>query len=520
MLSLFAIPIVSQATGFASGTSSYFLQPLDAILFDILIWFGWIPIVMTLGWGFTQMWLDYRRGLYSAKLKYILLAVDVPTMTEQTPKALENFFASIYGTKSSITWKEKWIGGKLHPVFSFEIISTEGYIRFLIRTQARFRDVMEAGIYAHYPDAEISEVEDYAKSFPNEFPNDEYEMWGGEMTFDKPSMYPIRTYIDFEDRMTQEIKDPLGLTLEQLAKMRPGEHFWIQILVQPSSNDWAKASVKHVRKIYGDEDAPKKSLIASTFESVIAWPTGLLNETLGIDLSGLLSSGTQVKEVDPWKTFKITLPQKDEAEAILRKATKVGYGVKLRILYVARKSVFQKVERTGMVKGILNQYSHLNFNKFALYIPQVPKDDYFWMRWEYTQKQHRLMTGYQKRSWGIGANPIWLNVEELATLWHFPTITMKAPLVKKSESKRGEPPVGLPITFLEDTLPGFIPPKTEEQKQNYFPEFEEESEKKLEPESSSESTDPFEDLVQPVLPRQTFKKSLEDDDVVPPNLPV
>ena len=82
MLSLFAIPIVSQATGFASGTSSYFSQPLDAILFDILIWFGWIPIVMTLGWGFTQMWLDYRRGLYSAKLKYILLAVDVPTMTE------------------------------------------------------------------------------------------------------------------------------------------------------------------------------------------------------------------------------------------------------------------------------------------------------------------------------------------------------------------------------------------------------------------------------------------------------
>ena len=258
----------------------------------------------------------------------------------------------------------------------------------------------------------------------------------------------------------------------------------------------------------------------------MAWPSGLLNETLGIDLSGL--SGGHAGEVDPWKTFKITLPQKDEATAILAKATKVGYGVKIRILYTARKEVFQKVERTGMVKGILNQYSHLNFNKFALYIPQVPKDDYFWMRWEYTKKQNRLMTGYQKRSWGIGADPIWLNVEELATLWHFPTITMKAPLVKKSESKRGEPPVGLPITFLEETLPGFIPPKEEEHKQTHFSEFNEEEQERSEQETASESidesadesADPFEDLVQPDLPRETFRKSSEEDGVVPPNLPV
>ena len=73
-----------------------------------------------------------------------------------------------------------------------------------------------------------------------------------------------------------------------------------------------------------------------------------------------------------------------------------------------------------------------------------------------------------------------LNTEEIATLWHFPTITMKAPLVKKSESKRGEPPVGLPITFLEETLPGFIPPKEEEHKQTHFSEFNEEEQERSE----------------------------------------
>ena len=50
----------------------------------------------------------------------------------------------------------------------------------------------------------------------------------------------------------------------------------------------------------------------------------------------------------------------------------------------------------------------------------------------------------------MGASPKILNVEELATLWHFPSLLVKSPLVKKAEAKRGEPPVGLPIGSNED----------------------------------------------------------------------
>src|SRR3990167_9822945 len=90
-----------------------------------------------------------------------------------------------------------------------------------------------------------------------------------------------------------------------------------------------------------------------------------------------------------------------------------------------------------------------------MHAASVPKDDYFWEKWDYEKKQGTLMKAYQGRSWGIGANPVYLNAEELATLWHFPTISIKAPLVKKAEARRGEPPVGLPVTFLENTLAGF-----------------------------------------------------------------
>jgi hypothetical protein len=194
------------------------------------------------------------------------------------------------------------------------------------------------------------------------------------------------------------------------------------------------------------------------FESTVAWPSEFLQHATGIDLSSWLMSSDGPKEDDPWKAFKITLPDKEKAEAVLRKSAKNGFGTKIRVVYIAQKNAFVKGERTTMVKGIFNQYTNLNINKFGLYGAQTPKDDYFWMRWSYHARQRNLMIAYKTRSWGRGANPVFLNTEELATLWHFPTVTMKAPLVKKQESKRAEPPVGLPVTNLENILPNFDGP--------------------------------------------------------------
>ena len=514
MLSLFAIPIVQQTVQTSTAVLPFFERPIDVILFDFLIWFGWIPIAITLGWGFVMMWQNYRQGEWSKTLKFVLLAIDVPTMTEQTPKALENLFSALYGAKSTLTWKEVWMVGKYHPSFSFEIISAEGYIQFLVRTQTRFRDMIEAGIYAHYPDAEISEVEDYSKKFPNVFPDNEYEMWGGEFKLAKESMYPIRTYIEFEDKVTGEIKDPLGHTLELLAKMRPGEHFWIQIIIQPSDNNWIKKGMVQLNKLYGKTEQAKKSAIVSSIESVVSWPIGVIANATGTDLGGLFGITEEVKK-EPY--VLLPLQETKEADALYKKLSKVGMGTKIRILYVAKKNAFVKVERTGMIKGILNQYSDLALNKFELFIPQVPKDDYFWMRWVYTRKQHTLMKAYQNRSWGIGADPSVLNVEEIASLWHFPTFGFKAPLIKKAEARRAEPPVGLPITFEEDTLA-----IGREEKEGM--EEKEEVEEKEEREEKGEISDTIGTAEVPVVKSPTSankEKNVEQsDNFVPPNLPV
>jgi hypothetical protein len=71
------------ATLFTSLSSPMFWnQPIDVVLYSLLVWFGWIPIVIVVLWGFTEVWKVTRQEAYAASLKFVLLAIDVPPMTE------------------------------------------------------------------------------------------------------------------------------------------------------------------------------------------------------------------------------------------------------------------------------------------------------------------------------------------------------------------------------------------------------------------------------------------------------
>lgn len=430
-------------------SSSFWNQPIDLILNDLLLLFGWIPIAVVLIWGFIQVWQNNQQGKYVGSLKWVLLAVDIPTLTEQTPRALEHLFSQLIGGYSDLTWKEKWIIGKVQATYSFEIASTEGYVQFYVRTQKRFRDVIEAGIYAQYPDAEISEAEDYVNWAPETYPNGQWEVWGSELKLKKETYLPIRTYVDFEDKLSGDIKDPLAQILEGMSKMKPGEHFWYQIIVQPQGNDWRKAGEKFINKIYGVEEKHKKSAIMTGLQGIMELPSLAVQELTGANVTGMLFGEEHHEEADQWKAFKLTSAEKEQADGVLRKIAKIGHAVKVRMVYVAHTDVYNKNARTAFVKGFLALYSHLNWNAYGLSSHVTPKDDYFWQRWEYTGRQSKLIKAYKNRSWGAGNDPHYLNVEELASLWHFPMENTKAPLTKRAEARRGEAPRGLPATIDE-----------------------------------------------------------------------
>jgi hypothetical protein len=428
-------------------------QPVDVALLEVILLIGWIPIAAILLEGVMEIWKDYRQIVFQDRLQYCILAVDVPRMTEQSPKAAENIFASLQGSYSNILWKEQWFDGKVQPRYSFEIASIDGYIQYYIRCEKRHRDLVEAGIYAQYPDAQIAEVEDYAQMVPGRFPDQEWDMWGTEFAFKKEQHFPLRTWPAFEHGLSQELKDPLAVLLEQMSRMRQGECFFFQIVLSPcKQDDWKKDGTKFIKKIYGLKDDTATS--AGLLGGLAALPGGVVEELTGVGLNSLLgiSSGEKPKEEDVWRAFKITLQEKAQVEAVLNKLSKLGFLAKVRVVYFAKKGVYSKGMRVPMVKGFFSPFTNPGINEYGMFNPQIPKNDYFFQRWTYTHRQTRVAQAYKKRSFSLGATPKVLCTEELATLWHFPAITIKAPLVKKTEARRAEPPVTLPIAGEEVPL--------------------------------------------------------------------
>jgi hypothetical protein len=61
-------------------------------------------------------------------------------------------------------------------------------------------------------------------------------------------------------------------------------------------------------------------------------------------------------------------------------------------------------------------------------------------------RKSKIVRNYKGRSYSSGGTPGVLNVEEIATLWHFPLESVvKAPMIQKAPGRKSEPPMSLPM---------------------------------------------------------------------------
>jgi len=435
---------------------------------DLFFHGGWIIFVMVLLWAlYHDVFLDYRQGQFMGKWKYVLLGIDIPRNNEQTPKAVENLFAALAGVYTSSNLIDKYWNGKVTESFSFEIVSIEGHTRFLIRTPIHFRDFIESIVYSQYPEAEINEVSDYVDYDSEEldaqgqpipfrrlhFPNKIYDLWGTEFILVKSYPYPIRTYPEFEHQQTQTFLDPMANLLEVLSKLNAGEQVWIQLVIQPQPPGWGEEGKKVVATIQGKEyKSPNKgwgNVLANPAGEVASWTGGLMSEVIGANPFAMTSTAEK-KEEDQWKMFKISPGERDVLVRVERKLSKQALKVKFRMVYLGKKDVFAKGRGVTGVTGSLQQFNTADANAFkpGAYT-KTAGPDYFFVNHRVAVRQMRMMRWYSKRTAWYGetntsSKLTLLNPEELATIWHFPVLTVKATEVEKIESKKAAPPTRLP----------------------------------------------------------------------------
>lgn len=417
---------------------------------------GWVIFLLMLIYGMYHVWLEGRQGAYVAKWKHTLLAIDIPKNNEQSTQAVENIFVALAGAQSSGNLIDQYWHGKVQESFSFELVSLDGYVQFLVRTPSHFRDLVEAAIYSQYPEAEITEVEDYTEEFFDhnsgkakiKFPNDQYNLWGTEFILVKDYPYPIRTYPEFENSFSQSFADPLANLLEVLSRFGPGEQLWLQLVVTPQKPGWGEKAKKVVKEMKGENYNPPETMLDKVAKPV-NWLGDAVNATIS-SLVGGVGDGTIKKEDDQWKMFKLTPGERQVFERIQRKLAKHSFRVKFRMIYLADKQLFNKAKGVAAIIGSVQQFNTSDANGFKPGTRTKTAADYFRVGSRVAAKQNKILKYFSRRSnyYGESVGNMFLSSEELATLWHFPLMTMNPPSIEKISSRKVVPPTRLPYEQL------------------------------------------------------------------------
>lgn len=152
-------------------------------------------------------------------------------------------------------------------------------------------------------------------------------------------------------------------------------------------------------------------------------------------------------------TDKPTPGEQIIAENIERKLMKPVYDAGIRQIYVARKENFVKNHRYICIKPLV-VFNNPEGNEIKVNIetdfghPYSFQGGWYPKRFRLDKIGRDLFDSYRKRSYFYPPyvnNRLQLNTEELATLWHFPGRVGETPTLGRIESKRGEPPVNLPV---------------------------------------------------------------------------
>ncbi len=385
---------------------------------------------------------NYTNLKYRLSLGWTLLEVKVPKEAGKSLKGMEQVFAGLHGVYTQqVKWHHQLFKGKRLDWFSFEMVGIGGDTHFYIRTIDKYRNLVESQVYAQYPEAEITEAADYVNDMPLYLPDEKYDLWGAELLLNKEDVYPIRTYPAFEEKTggKDDVKriDPLASFSELFSTLHAGEQIWIQILAAPTGDEWIKKGQAVLDKLMGKAPAPQKgNFLQDMVFSVDKALTGIV-------------PGPTVDAKDAKKPERPERPdltpspgKRDIMTAIENSWDKLGYETGIRFLYIGPKDAFHQAHVAG-ISGAFKQFSSMNLNGFKMNRHTLTFAKGLFKNSKLFMKKRAIYQTYRER------RPMHqkyvLNTEEMATIFHFPDVGVRSPLLPRVEAKKGEPPVGLPI---------------------------------------------------------------------------
>lgn len=324
---------------------------------------------------------------------FSLLLLEIPRTNDKKELAAEQMFAALHGILRP--YKELWREGLMQDHISFEIASIDKRIRFYVWLPANLKTFVEGQIYAQYPAAQIHELADDYAARDLKQP----VVYSTELTLTDHETIPIKTFTSFE-------VDPLASVTATLAKLEePNEEMWLQVIIRPISDDWHKKGAKQIEKMKGGGGGiGLSSILGQAFSALSKPPT--------------YEAGSTSKELSE--------REKSRVSAIEEKGKKLGFQVKIRVLYAGNSEATAKLRMQAMV-GTFKQFNSTNLNGFQSKFASFER-----LKLAEYRTRHFIDKGFI------------LNIEELASIYHLPHTSVETPNIVWATARTSEPPSNVP----------------------------------------------------------------------------
>ncbi len=345
------------------------------------------------------------------------------------PLAAEQVFSNIHSIYEKALPALSWFGD-VQPRSSIEIVNIEGRVHFYMWVRKDLVELFESQVYAQYPDVEIYPREDYTDRL-----KDFAYCVSFDLALQKPYIYPIKKYKQFEDSIAKKTYDSLAGIVSALSKLQhPEDLAFVQIMFTPLSNSWHKKGLKQILFLsQGSAHQMRQHWLKwSTHHSVLV----RLIKIIFFPVIGL------------WLTIKAFIPDDKEMlqelerlqrgeeirddtirNSLLGKIAKLGFEVNLRVGYASQKSDRKKLKgKMQEIAGSFKQFNLPHLNGFEIVKTLSNKD--------------LVARNVHERAM---SHPFVFNSEELASLFHLPILTLEIPNIELITSKSLPPPMNVPV---------------------------------------------------------------------------
>ena len=362
-----------------------------------------------------------------------LLRIRAGQENERGPLYMEPAISALHSLKG----KDQQVG--------LEIGNVEGKIALFVRATEGSAQLAESQLYAQYPDVDIER----ARIDPLDLGEGE-EAVSLDLLLADPEVFPIKRHPQFDDILTRVNVDPIaGITSALSRYTVPGMRAHVQIIMKPIGGRFRRRAIRFLPIL--TKGIPSVSQPYQRFFTRIqlargwkkylympvsifmggfrAWP-GFSKFGKGAPsiTTGEIMDSSDPEEEEIRKASSRSHDREDPVAAALDKVNRLLFLCNVRLTVVCPKG--QKAEAQKKLTEIAG-----SFRQFSL-----PQSNAF--------KPGKVRECQQLDS-SFKVTPYILSTEEVATLWHLPTILVQTPNIDWVLSKKLEPPINLPVSDAE-----------------------------------------------------------------------